>query len=103
MDGLGLAEPVAVTLVRRGYRTVEDARAFLEAADDHDPFAFAAMAEVVRADPRRRSPPGGGSPSTATTTSTASARPRSSSARCASSARDCDWLIPGPAGRTATG
>ena len=46
MDGLGLAEPVAVTLVRRGHRTVEDARAFLEAADDHDPFLFAAMAEV---------------------------------------------------------
>ncbi len=46
MDGLGLAEPVAVTLVRRGYRTVADARAFLEAADDHDPFAFAGMAEV---------------------------------------------------------
>jgi single-stranded-DNA-specific exonuclease len=46
MDGLGLAEPVAVTLVRRGYRTVEDARAFLECADDHDPFAFAAMREV---------------------------------------------------------
>ena len=46
MDGLGLAEPVAVTLVRRGYRTVEAARAFLEAADDHDPFLFEAMAEV---------------------------------------------------------
>ncbi len=46
MDGLGLAEPVAVTLVRRGFRTVEGARAFLEAADDHDPFEFDAMAEV---------------------------------------------------------
>ncbi len=44
--GLELAEPVAVTLVRRGYRTVESARDFLEAADDHDPFLFAAMAEV---------------------------------------------------------
>src|SRR5262245_37368141 len=46
-DGLGLAEPVAVTLVRRGYRTVAEARAFLAAADDHDPFLFAAMSEVV--------------------------------------------------------
>jgi single-stranded-DNA-specific exonuclease len=46
MDGLGLAEPVAVTLVRRGHHTVDDARAFLEADDDHDPFLFGAMAEV---------------------------------------------------------
>jgi single-stranded-DNA-specific exonuclease len=46
-DGLGLTEPVAVTLVRRGYRTVAEARAFLEAADDHDPFLFEAMSEVV--------------------------------------------------------
>ena len=35
-----------MTLVRRGYRTVEAARAFLEADDDHDPFLFEAMAEV---------------------------------------------------------
>ena len=47
MNALELAEPVAVTLVRRGHRTVEQARAFLEASDDHDPFAFEAMAEVV--------------------------------------------------------
>ncbi|MCD6016693.1 MAG: single-stranded-DNA-specific exonuclease RecJ [Solirubrobacterales bacterium] len=47
MAALGLAEPVAVTLVRRGYRTAEQARAFLEAADDHDPFLFEAMAEVA--------------------------------------------------------
>jgi single-stranded-DNA-specific exonuclease len=46
-EGLGLAEPVAVTLVRRGYRTVAEARAFLAAADEHDPFLFAAMPEVV--------------------------------------------------------
>jgi single-stranded-DNA-specific exonuclease len=46
-EGLGLAEPVAVTLVRRGYGTVEEARAFLEAADDHDPFEFCAMQEAV--------------------------------------------------------
>ena len=47
MAGLELAEPVAVTLVRRGYRTVEQARAFLEAREDHDPFEFDSMAEIV--------------------------------------------------------
>ncbi len=46
VEGLELAEPVAVTLVRRGYRTVAEARAFLDADDDHDPFEFAAMADV---------------------------------------------------------
>src|SRR5688572_11805692 len=44
---LGLAEPVAVTLVRRGYRTVEPARAFLEAADCHDPCDFAGIDEAT--------------------------------------------------------
>ena len=43
---LELAEPIAVMLVRRGYRTVEAARDFLEARDDHDPFAFEGMDEV---------------------------------------------------------
>ena len=47
MAGLDLAEPVAVTLVRRGFHTVETARAFLDAADDHDPFLFDGMDEVV--------------------------------------------------------
>ncbi len=42
-SGLGLAEPVAVILVRRGYRTVEQARAFLEAGEAHDPFEFEGM------------------------------------------------------------
>jgi single-stranded-DNA-specific exonuclease len=42
-SGLGLAEPVAVILVRRGYRTIEQARAFLEAGEAHDPFAFEGM------------------------------------------------------------
>jgi single-stranded-DNA-specific exonuclease len=45
-SGLGLAEPVAVILVRRGYRTVEEARAFLEAGEAHDPFEFEAMEEA---------------------------------------------------------
>ena len=44
---LALAEPVAVTLVRRGYRTVEEARAFLGAAETHEPFEFDSMAWVV--------------------------------------------------------
>ena len=47
MQGLGLPEPVAVTLVRRGYRTVEEARAFLEASETHDPFAFGPMREII--------------------------------------------------------
>ena len=43
---LDLAEPIAVMLVRRGYRTVEQASDFLEARDDHDPFAFDGMEDV---------------------------------------------------------
>ena len=46
-DGLGISEPLAVTLVRRGYRTVEEARSFLEADESHDPLEFDAMADVV--------------------------------------------------------
>jgi single-stranded-DNA-specific exonuclease len=46
-DGLELSEPVAVTLVRRGYRTPEQARAFLEADESHPPEAFRSMTEVV--------------------------------------------------------
>jgi single-stranded-DNA-specific exonuclease len=43
---LALAEPVAITLVRRGYRTVDAARRFLEARDEHDPLEFNGMEEV---------------------------------------------------------
>jgi single-stranded-DNA-specific exonuclease len=46
-SALDLAEPVAVTLVRRGYRTVEEARAFLDAEERHDPFGMDGMEEVV--------------------------------------------------------
>jgi single-stranded-DNA-specific exonuclease len=46
MEGLELPEPVAVTLVRRGHRTVDEARAFLEASETHDPFAFGSMREI---------------------------------------------------------
>ncbi len=44
---LGLSEPVAVTLVRRGYRTPEAARAFLAADETHSPEAFRSMGAVV--------------------------------------------------------
>ncbi|HSD24293.1 MAG TPA: single-stranded-DNA-specific exonuclease RecJ [Solirubrobacterales bacterium] len=43
---LSLAEPVAITLVRRGYRTVDAARRFLEAREEHDPLEFDGMDEV---------------------------------------------------------
>jgi single-stranded-DNA-specific exonuclease len=46
-DGLSLSEPVAVTLVRRGYRTPELARAFLAADESHLPSDFGSMAAVV--------------------------------------------------------
>ncbi|KAA0265541.1 MAG: single-stranded-DNA-specific exonuclease RecJ, partial [Acidobacteria bacterium] len=36
-DELDLADPVAITLVRRGHRTVEAAREFLAADEEHDP------------------------------------------------------------------
>src|SRR5215216_5827357 len=43
---LELAEPVAVTLVRRGYRTVDAARRFLEAREEHAPSEFDGIDEV---------------------------------------------------------
>jgi single-stranded-DNA-specific exonuclease len=46
-DGLDLSEPVAVTLVRRGYRTPELARTFLAADESHPPVAFDSMEAVV--------------------------------------------------------
>jgi single-stranded-DNA-specific exonuclease len=42
-EQLGLSEPVAVTLVRRGYRTPEEARTFLAAEESHSPSAFKGM------------------------------------------------------------
>ncbi len=44
---LGVSEPVAMMLVRRGYRTAEAAREFLAADETHDPFEFDRMEEVV--------------------------------------------------------
>jgi len=46
-EALGLSQPVAVTLVRRGYRTPDEARAFLAADETHPPEAFQGMDEVV--------------------------------------------------------
>jgi single-stranded-DNA-specific exonuclease len=46
-DGLSLSEPVAVTLVRRGYRTPELARAFLAADESHPASAFDSMEAIV--------------------------------------------------------
>jgi single-stranded-DNA-specific exonuclease len=44
---LGLSEPVAIALVRRGYRTPEEARAFLAAEESHPAEAFRSMSLVV--------------------------------------------------------
>jgi single-stranded-DNA-specific exonuclease len=44
---LGLSEPVAIALVRRGYRTPEEARAFLAADEWHEPGEFSAMGPIV--------------------------------------------------------
>jgi single-stranded-DNA-specific exonuclease len=43
---LDLAEPVAITLVRRGYRTVDGARRFLEAREEHAPSEFDRIDEI---------------------------------------------------------
>lgn len=44
---LELSEPVAITLVRRGYRTPEEARAFLDADESHSPDEFRSMTLVT--------------------------------------------------------
>jgi single-stranded-DNA-specific exonuclease len=44
---LGVSDPVAITLVRRGYRTPEEARAFLDADESHEPGEFRSMDAVV--------------------------------------------------------
>ncbi|HET7417681.1 MAG TPA: single-stranded-DNA-specific exonuclease RecJ [Solirubrobacterales bacterium] len=46
-EELGVSDPIAVTLVRRGYRTPAAARAFLAADESHPPEAFEGMDEVV--------------------------------------------------------
>jgi single-stranded-DNA-specific exonuclease len=44
---LGVSEPVAITLVRRGYATPAAARRFLEASESHDPMEFEGMGAVT--------------------------------------------------------
>jgi single-stranded-DNA-specific exonuclease len=44
---LGLSEPVAIALVRRGHRTPEAAREFLAADESHSPQEFGSMEGVV--------------------------------------------------------
>jgi single-stranded-DNA-specific exonuclease len=46
-EELRLSEPVAITLVRRGYRTPKEAKAFLDADESHPPEAFRSMGAVV--------------------------------------------------------
>ena len=46
-EQLGLSEPLAITLVRRGYRTPDAAKSFLAADESHEPGAFDSMAAVV--------------------------------------------------------
>ncbi len=47
MERLELAEPVAITLVRRGHRTEEQARAFIEAEVRHDALGFDGIADAA--------------------------------------------------------
>jgi single-stranded-DNA-specific exonuclease len=47
VDELSLSEPVAIALVRRGYRTPGAAKAFLDADESHSPEAFRSMGAVV--------------------------------------------------------
>src|SRR5688500_10733328 len=46
-EGLGGSEPVAITLVRRGFRTPEQARSCLAADEEHDPMLLESMGPVV--------------------------------------------------------
>ena len=46
-EALDVSEPIAVTLVRRGYRTPDEARRFLAADESHSPGDFDSMDEVV--------------------------------------------------------
>jgi single-stranded-DNA-specific exonuclease len=46
-EALELSEPVAIAMVRRGLRTPDAAREFLEAGEEHDPLEFDSMAAIV--------------------------------------------------------
>ena len=90
---LKLAEPVAITLVRRGYRTVDAARRFLEAREAHEPSEFdgiEAVCELILSVARR--------PGRITVHGDYDVDGVSSTAILVSTLRDlgaeCDWLIP---------
>lgn len=92
-EDLELSEPVAVTLVRRGYRTPAQARAFLAADESHAPSEFDSMGAAAAAigaaiEARRRITVHGdfdadGVCATALTVST-----------LRELGAECDWLIP---------
>jgi single-stranded-DNA-specific exonuclease len=90
---LALAEPVAITLVRRGYRTVDAARRFLEARDEHDPLEFNGIEDVCA-----RILPVAGSGGRITVHGDYDVDGVCSTAILVSTLRslgaDCDWLIP---------
>ena len=92
-DELGLAEPVAIALVRRGHRTPEAAREFLAAAETHDPGLFdgidAAVDRIAKAieGGRRITVHGDYDVDGICSTSIMVAALRRAGA-------DCDWLIP---------
>jgi single-stranded-DNA-specific exonuclease len=92
-DGLGLSEPLATTLVRRGYRTLEEARRFLEASEAHDPGLFSGIGVVVErllgaiAGKRRITVHGDFDVDGVCATTIAVSTLRDLGA-------DCDWLIP---------
>ena len=94
MDGLALAEPVAVTLVRRGYRTLAQAREFLDANESHDPLLLGPMAAVCE---RIRAAVAAGL--RVTVHGDYDVDGVSSTAITVRAVRelggDCDWLIPG--------
>jgi single-stranded-DNA-specific exonuclease len=93
-EELGLSEPVAVTLVRRGYRTPAQARAFLAADESHPPAAFAGMEAAVErvqraiAAGRRITVHGDFDVDGVCATAVAVSALRELGA-------DCDWFIPG--------
>src|SRR4051794_4765567 len=44
--GLGVSRPVGAILARRGFASIEDARAFLDADERHDPLTLPGIADA---------------------------------------------------------